>query len=39
MPATILGLICGYCIIEKSPYGIYNRKWCRYYMFKICVLF
>ncbi len=25
--------------IWKWPYGIYNRKWCRYYMFKMCVLF
>jgi hypothetical protein len=25
--------------IWKFPYGIYNRKWCRYYMFKMCVLF
>jgi hypothetical protein len=25
--------------IWKSPYGIYNRKWCKYYMFKMCVFF
>ncbi len=25
--------------IWKFPYGIYNRKWCRYYMFEMCVLF
>ncbi len=25
--------------IWKSPYGIYNRKWYRYYMFRMCVLF
>jgi hypothetical protein len=25
--------------IWKSLYEIYNRKWCRYYMFKMCVLF
>ncbi len=25
--------------IWKSSYEIYNRKWCRYYMFKMCVLF
>jgi len=25
--------------IWKWPYGIYNRKWYKYYMFKMCVLF
>jgi hypothetical protein len=25
--------------IRKWSYGVHNRKWCGYYMFKMCGLF
>ncbi len=33
------GLICRYCIFRKWSYWVHNRKWCGYYMFKMCGLF